>query len=236
MTVLKASDYPKYKPIPRLHREVVFTEKINGSNGLIHITKVDADYDVINTPVERGVSNVSIWDEETQTHTRYQVRVGSRNRWLTVDSDNFGFAKWVHANAVELAEGLREGYHYGEWFGLGIQVGYGLDEKRFALFNTAKWYDPRNPDVNDQYLEFFSKAKPAPACVTVVPVLAVVDGHYINAATQTLLHTLESTGSVIAPGFMKPEGIVAFHTAGGVLLKATIHDDEKPKSQVKKSK
>jgi hypothetical protein len=37
-------------------------------------------------------------------------------------------------------------------------------------------------------------------------------------------------GSMAAPGFMKPEGVVVFHVAGNVGFKKTIEDDESPKS------
>ena len=66
------------------------------------------------------------------------VAVGSRKRWIAPgkSTDNFGFAGWV-----ERLLGLGEGIHYGEWYGSGIQSGYGLvdGEKRFALFNTDRW-------------------------------------------------------------------------------------------------
>jgi hypothetical protein len=235
MTVLQASDYPKFRPIPRLHRRVVLTEKIDGSNGLIEVTKNENDYDNF-TPLgdtNPGVA-VSLWDEETQTHTRYLVRAGSRNRWLTPDNDNFGFARWVWGHAVELAD-LGEGHHYGEWFGKGIQVGYGLDEKKFALFNTARWYDPRDLGVTiEDYVRTFPKAQPAPEVVTVVPLLGVIDGKYLNEAVDEFLHILESQGSFIAPGFMRPEGVVVYHDAAGTYFKATIEGDEKPKSQAAK--
>jgi hypothetical protein len=233
MTVIKASDYPKFRPIPRLHRRTVITEKINGTNGLIEVTKNETDQDLFVPDGETipGVS-VSLWDEETQTHSRWLVRAGSRNRWLTPDNDNFGFARWVWDHAIELAEGLGEGKHYGEWFGKGIQSGYGLDEKRFALFNVAKWYDPRDPEVTEQYLATFPKAKPAPEAVTVVPVISVIDGKWLNEAVDEALNTLEHEGSYIAPGFTDPEGIVVFHDAAGVYFKATIKNDEQPKSKV----
>lgn len=36
-------------------------------------------------------------------------------------------------------------------------------------------------------------------------------------------------GSVAAPGFMKPEGIVIFHVQGNFGLKKTLEKDEVPK-------
>jgi hypothetical protein len=43
------------------------------------------------------------------------------------------------------------------------------------------------------------------------------------------LDKLRATGSVAAPGFMNPEGIVIYHVAGGHLYKKTIDNDERPK-------
>jgi hypothetical protein len=226
MTILKASDYPKFRPIPRLHRKIVITEKVNGSNGLVEVTEIDLD--TLDGPLD-GIGAVI----HTVEGPTYLVRAGSRNRWLSPDNDNFGFAKWVWESARELSN-LGVGKHYGEWFGKGIQSGYGLDEKRFALFNVNRWYNPRDPEVTPAYLEQFPKAQPIPelATLTVVPVISIIDGKYTNIAVDEALHTLESEGSFIAPGFKDPEGIVVWHDAAGAYFKATIKNDEAPKSKV----
>ncbi len=39
-------------------------------------------------------------------------------------------------------------------------------------------------------------------------------------------------GSVAAPGWMRPEGIIVYHTAAGVLFKVTCENDDKPKEVV----
>ena len=39
-------------------------------------------------------------------------------------------------------------------------------------------------------------------------------------------------GSVTAPGFMDPEGVIVYHTAANRMFKVTCKDDEKPKEQV----
>jgi hypothetical protein len=44
-----------------------------------------------------------------------------------------------------------------------------------------------------------------------------------------VLDALRANGSVAAPGFMKPEGVVVFHTASGQLYKKTIDGDAVPK-------
>jgi hypothetical protein len=224
MTILKSSDYPKFRPIPRLHRKVVLTEKIDGTNGLIEVTKVD-EPDLFQATDPTGILAGGS-DGNT-----YLVRAGSRNRWLTLEADNFGFAKWVYDNADALTA-LGEGKHYGEWFGKGIQSGYGLDDRRFALFNVNRWYDIRDAEVTDKYLETFPKAVPAPPEVTVVPVILVANGNDLNYAVNIALHTLESDGSFIAPGFKDPEGVVVWHDAAGAFFKATIKNDEAPKSKV----
>ena len=44
------------------------------------------------------------------------------------------------------------------------------------------------------------------------------------------LDELREYGSLAAPGFMRPEGIVIFHTAGSVGFKRTLEKDNQPKS------
>jgi intein/homing endonuclease len=82
-------NYPEFiafPKIPRLHRECVITEKIDGTNGVVYITD-DGD-----------------------------MFIGSRNRWLSVDSDNFGFHRWATENRDEVMK-LGPGRHNGEWWG-----------------------------------------------------------------------------------------------------------------------
>lgn len=140
------------------------------------------------------------------------VTAGSRSRWITPTDDNFGFARWVHEHAEELSK-LGPGYHYGEWWGAGIQRRYGLSEKRFSLFNTSRWTD----DVR-------------PACCGVVPVLG--QGTQDDGVVEAALTRLRVEGSVAAPGFMSPEGIVVYHTASRSLFKVTLDRDGEPKGAV----
>ncbi len=136
--------------------------------------------------------------------------VGSRTKWITPKDDNMGFAKWVEANKTELLK-LGPGRHFGEWWGAGIQRKYGLTEKRFSLFNVAIWADDAV----------------RPKCCHVVPELG--RGMDIRAVTEAALAQLREKGSVAAPGFMKPEGIVIYHTASQQLFKVTLEKDESPK-------
>lgn len=141
------------------------------------------------------------------------VLAGSRTRWITPEQDNHGFAKWVKTHEVELRE-LGVGYHHGEWWGNGINRGYGLPngDKRWSLLNTTKWRDKR------------------PACCNVVPIL--YEGIMSEETILKCLFDLKENGSIAAPKFMRPEGIVIYHIQGNLFFKKTLEHDELPKSQV----
>jgi hypothetical protein len=172
-------EFKAFDKIPRLNREVVVTEKLDGTNAIVHVAEDGA------------------------------VRAGSRSRWITPEQDNYGFARWV-ADHVDELRALGPGYHYGEWWGAGIQRRYGLTEKRFSLFNVERWSDPST----------------RPACCHVVPELA--RGLDVREVADRALRMLRA-GSVAAPGFPKPEGIVLYHTASRQLFKVTLEKDEAPK-------
>ncbi len=135
---------------------------------------------------------------------------GSRTQWITTENDNFGFARWAQEHREELMA-LGPGRHYGEWWGSGIQRRYGLTEKRFSLFNAGRW----------------GAETPPPACCRVVPIL--YHGLFTQHAVDEAVERLRVSGSVAAPGFMQPEGIVVFHVASKQLFKKTLLKDEMPK-------
>ncbi len=148
-------------------------------------------------------------------------RVGaqSRNRLVTPEQDNHGLAAWVHENADALRAALGPGRHFGEWWGNSIQRGYGLPkgERRFSLFNTARW-------VNDE-----PGADPGfdvPG-LGVVPIIGT--GNFSTLLVNTTVEFLREHGSLAAPGFMRPEGVVVFHTASRSGFKVTCEKDELPK-------
>lgn len=173
--------FESFGKIPRLSREVIITEKLDGTNAQILIT--DAG----------------------------DFLVGSRNRFITPDNDNYGFARWCAEHREELLQ-LGPGRHFGEWWGKGIQRGYGLGEKRFSLFNVTRWGDDTV----------------RPSCCAVVPLL--YQGSFDTEKIKSVLWGLQAFGSKAAPGFMDPEGIVIFHTASRQLYKKTLQDDDVPKS------
>lgn len=193
--------YPKFPKIPRLRRNCVITEKIDGTNALVHI-------DNAHNPTVEGPL-ISVVDVDDM---RLTVRAGSRTRWITPGSDNFGFAQWVSDNLDELVK-LGTGSHYGEWWGRGIQRAYGLDERRFSLFNTKRWNNPGRPD-----------------CCDVVPIL--FEGVFDSDAVEDALTALRVQGSVAAPGFNDPEGVVVYHAAANTLAKVLLKNDELPKELV----
>lgn len=182
-----------FPKIPRLNRPMVVTEKIDGTNASILIT-------------ESG-----------------DIFAGSRNRWITPEQDNMGFARWVADNKDELVEGLGPGHHFGEWWGAGIQRRYGLDHKRFSLFNVGRWHDlARRAD-----LEWIGREQ-APQCCHVVPIITVTT--FCTEKIAAYLAWLRDTGSIAAPGYMQPEGIVVYHQNSGLSFKVTCERDESPKS------
>lgn len=185
--VLLNADFEDFPKIARFNRDCVITEKIDGTNAQIYIA-------------DDGVTMLA----------------GSRTRWVTPQDDNHGFARWVDANRDELLK-LGPGRHFGEWWGSGIQRGYGLTNgtKRFSLFNVGRWNEAN-----------------VPACVGVVPTLWSGNFKVASEAIAIILEALRIGGSAAAPGFMKPEGIVIFHEAARQLFKITLEKDDVPKTLV----
>lgn len=142
-------EFRAFDKISRLNRECVVTEKIDGTNALVYVG-------------EDG-----------------SVLAGSRSRWITPEADNFGFARWVRAHEDELRAGLGVGRHFGEWWGSGVQRGYGLinGEKRFSLFNVSRWDIPERP-----------------ACVGIVPVIYA--GLFTTQAVENAIARLRIEGSL----------------------------------------
>ena len=68
---------PGFTPFPkiaRLYRDIIITEKIDGTNASVHIGE-DGSF-----------------------------RTASRNRWTTPESDNAGFSRWAHQHREELMQ------------------------------------------------------------------------------------------------------------------------------------
>lgn len=172
--------FEPFESIRRLSQNCVVTEKIDGTNAQVFIP------------------------DDCST-----VYAGSRNRWITPEDDNYGFAAWVQEHKQELLA-LGPGRHFGEWWGRGIQRNYGLKERKFSLFNSGRWISER------------------PACCDVVPILYA--GAYSPEEINKVMASLEPS-SVASPGFGNPEGIVIYMTNSKMLFKKTFDDRHKGSKQ-----
>jgi len=172
--------FKAWPKISRLENEVYhITEKIDGINAAIVIQ------DLTNLPEEKVAPPLSTHSIDGIT---YCIWAQSRTRLITTEDDNFGFAKWVKENAEQLVSDLGMGYHYGEWWGQGINRGYGLDHKRFSLFNPTK---------------------NSPVCHN-VPALGSYSSDELLAGVDSITNQLKACGSYAAPGYMRPEGLVIY--------------------------
>ena len=189
--------FEKWKSIPRLNKEVIVTEKLDGTNAQIHITPEATIEEIYG--YDRADSGCVLAEKDGLL-----LLAGSRSRYISVEDDNFGFAKWVQDNHEELFK-LGPGRHYGEWWGLGIQRGYALSERRLSMFNP-RWEDQ------------------GPQCVSTAPILA--RGTDLSVLANYGMAVLREKGSFAAPGFMDPEGIIVYHSAANQMFKTTFDFDE----------
>lgn len=214
---LKFNEWPK---IHRLYRDVTITEKIDGTNACICILPLSEILD-------RGY-------EQTETYRRpedgaiiggkmdsdggpgividgHVVFAQSRKKVISPgkQTDNYGFAGFVRDSYEALYEHLGEGRHFGEWYGQGIQRGYGAQQKMFALFNAERW--------RTAYL---------PTYVTTVPVL--YEGVYSDTAVRTACTDLRTgySRATGATGGAKAEGVVVYFQQANTSFKVLLEDDD----------
>ncbi len=154
--------FPKIERIGKMSMQI--TQKIHGTNAQVFIYK--------------------------DSEGNLQLLTGSRTRWITPESDNYGFAAHVYANKQEFIDKLGPGQHFGEWAGPGINSGEGLTEKTFVLFDWWKYPVERE----------------LPPKTVAVPVL--YQGEMSLAKLEEVMTDLKTTGSKLMPGFMRPEGVV----------------------------
>lgn len=154
-------------------------------------------------PRHKG-ANVIISEKIDGTNSAIIIRDGvvvgcqSRNRLITPENDNFGFARWVSENGDELA-GLGDGRHFGEWAGPGIQKNpHGFSSKKFMLFNTSRW------------------AEDKPPCCDVVSVL--YSGEIGHDTVGDVMSELRA--SSLAAGY-KAEGVIIYYVNTRTFEKAT---------------
>jgi hypothetical protein len=167
----------EFKPWPKIKRYegnwVAITEKIDGTNACIII--------------KGGVV----------------IGCQSRNKLITPQDDNMGFANWVESNKEKLST-LGDGYHYGEWAGPGIQSNpHKLEKKTFFLFNVKRWSKENIPDVCE-----------------VVPVLYSGD-LYPHTVAQVMADLALS-----AENLYIPEGVIIYYESTGSYNKVTFKNSE----------
>jgi len=110
---------PEYVEMPkmsRFNREVIITEKIDGTNASVFIDDLGG------------------------------VHAGSKSRWITIKDDNFGFAKWAEehkAGLRDLGPGLHRGEWWGN--GIQRTYGMKKGKRFFSLFNVHRWNNGNVP-------------------------------------------------------------------------------------------
>ena len=196
------TEFTEFPKIARYSRDVIVTEKIDGTNGCIFIG-------------EEG-----------------EFLTGSRNRWITPEDDNHGFSRWAqdhNAELLTLGPGRHFGEWWGS--GVQRSYNLPKGEKRFSLFNVLRWCLHGNtpqqiPTADPRIIKMQDVL---PQCVGLTPILW--RGKFDQLNMSAILSELLATGSHIVPGFMNPEGIVVFHIAGNVGFKKTVKKDDEPKSK-----
>lgn len=206
-------EFKAWPKTPRLFREIVITEKIDGTNSAVIIEEINPELDY-----EAEGDPFVLAQVESDGHT-YAVAAQSRNRLITPGktTDNYGFAGFVQKNAEELFDLLGPGRHYGEWWGKGIQKRYtnahpGI--RGFALFNTEKHKDLHHWLPMDGGLQ-----------VLVEPVHVMYQGPYSEQAIRDTLEQLQKYGSWTSP-LDSSEGIVIFHTQSRQVYKITLDGND----------
>lgn len=210
--------HPPFEPfskIPRYKSALVITEKIDGTNGQITITKCSGlVVDPMHDPTNLSPFCIDKWYDRSDDAC-FHMYVGSRRRWVAPEGtvglekgcDNYAFAHWAKVNHQQLRS-LGEGQHFGEWYGAGIGRGYGMTDKKFKLFNSARWND-LNPN--------------RPKCCGVVDVLPFTDP---NEAMESLFENGSEITNDFGNRFPNPEGIIVYHPGSRSYFKQTFEYDK----------
>lgn len=172
-------EFTKYSKTPRFTKNIVITEKTDGTNAQL------------------------IFDEE-----RNELRAGSRNRHVVVGDDNFGFASWLEENREILTKYFGHFNYpiYGEWWGRGIQRGYGRNDKYFSIFRTGLFGKEMPEELTNIGVQY-------------VPIL--YEGPNLRDIIWDRFHHLKEFGSKAVPGYDDPEGICIFFKETNTVYKMT---------------
>lgn len=141
-TKINESEFLEFPKIARLSRDVIVTEKIDGTNAQVYIT-------------EYG-----------------QMLIGSRTRWITPEDDNYGFAKWATEHREELmtlGPGRHFGEWWGQGiqrkYGMAEKRWSLFNVMRWCLSGETP---QRIPTADPRIVK---TQKVLPACCSLVPVL-----------------------------------------------------------------
>lgn len=233
-------EFKKWGSTPRFHKGLHITEKIDGTNGCVSVEIVghdDMSWHYSGQVPEDAIYVTHRTEDGSDPGFGYLVRAQSRKRIITPGNDNFGFAKWVWDNAEPLANTLGMGYHYGEWYGGGIQKNpLAVQGRYWALFNTWHWATPENalklslsgvqglthvPVLHDE-------SRDGPATWETIPSILMamkVHGSYADGY-KTLPYANKMDFYV--PG---PEGIIVWHRETQQKYKILLHNDALHKGQ-----
>ncbi|MEO3974387.1 RNA ligase family protein [Streptomyces sp. CAU 1734] len=201
--LLRGFEFTPWPKTPRLFRDVVVTEKLDGTNAAIHIK------------------------ENKDLPGTFSIAAQSRRRLITPGRsyDNFGFAGWVHENAAELIHILGPGVHFGEWWGKGIQRGYGMERRVFSVFNVERWYETGADGLDSMS----TRAELSAIAEQIAAVPILYRGPLSEPEIMRTLRLLKTHGSSAAPNFMNPEGVCVYHSASRQVFKVTLDANDAAK-------
>lgn len=174
-------EFVSFPKIGRVSATATITEKIDGTNGQLLFNEEGRM--LVGSRKREVFPEGTVWEEYADFPDK--------------GTDNFGFALWAYARRPDLFKFLGPGRHYGEWAGQGIQRTYGMDEKRFYLFNTAR-FGPGRQEIPEHLAE---------QGLDSVPVL--YEGPFGTDSAADAMTDLLLEGSRLN-NFDNPEGIITY--------------------------
>lgn len=203
-------DFIAFPKIARLNREIMITEKIDGTNAAIGVT-------------DDG-----------------RVYAQSRNRIIVPGGDNYGFAAWVEHNQKILSllgpgchfgewwgVGIGRGYDLHERrFSLFNAIRWGQKEEGVETINIIQKTLPSVGVIPVLYEGLWTILD------SDLPLGLDIDSksmEYNAFAPERVTAALRHTGSIAVPGYMNPEGIVIYHKASQAMFKITLEKDSEHK-------
>ncbi len=189
-------EFREFPKIARLSREVIVTEKIDGTNASIYIGE-----------------NEFLTGSRTRWITPQDDNYGF-SKWAHDHKDELMKLGHGHHFGEWWGGGCQRGY------------GLAKGEKRFSLFNVSRWCQhgetPQRIPTADPRVEKWQDV--LPPCASLVPIL--YRGIFDTAEIDRVCDILRTNGSKASPGFMNPEGVVVFHVAANLGFKKTLDKDE----------